>query len=69
MLSAHRHDKDHRMLFNPLSAEFGVRTAEEMDSFISSSLPDFKLVKFAKVPYWLEGMAPARRWVGWQECG
>lgn len=48
LFSGHRHDKDHGMLFNPLSAEFGVRTADEMDSFISSALPDFKLVKLGR---------------------
>lgn len=37
--------KDHKLLYNPLSAEFGVRTAEQLDSLISDTLPDFKLVK------------------------
>ncbi|CAB1115715.1 unnamed protein product [Ectocarpus sp. CCAP 1310/34] len=48
LLSGHRNNNEHRMLYNPLSAEFGVRTAEEMDSFISSALPDFKLVLLAE---------------------
>lgn len=39
------HDKDHELLVNPLSAEFGVRTAKDMDSLIQSTLPDFKLVR------------------------
>lgn len=37
--------KDHKLLYNPLSAEFGVRTAEQLDSLISDTLPDFKLVR------------------------
>ncbi|CAM9934952.1 unnamed protein product, partial [Ectocarpus sp. 13 AM-2016] len=36
--------KDHKLLYNPLSAEFGVRTAEQLDSLISDTLPDFKLI-------------------------
>ncbi|CAN0317467.1 unnamed protein product, partial [Ectocarpus sp. 6 AP-2014] len=43
LFSAHG-DKDSQVLFNTLSAEFGVRTADEMDSFITSALPNFKLV-------------------------
>lgn len=39
------HDKDHELLVNPLSAEFGVRTAKDMDSLIQNTLPDFKLVR------------------------
>lgn len=39
------HDKDHELLLNPLSAEFGVRTAEGVQSLIYDTLPDFKLVR------------------------
>lgn len=39
-------DKDHQLLLNPLSAEFGVRTKEDMDSLIKDTLPDFKLVSW-----------------------
>eukprot|EP00752_Nemacystus_decipiens_P007990 g7138.t1 len=37
------HDKDHELLVNPLSAEFGVRTAKGMETLIQNTLPDFKL--------------------------
>lgn len=37
-------DEDHQHLRNPLSAEFGIRTAVVMVRFITDSLPDFKLV-------------------------
>lgn len=37
-------DKDHELLLNPLSAEFGVRTQDDLDSLIKETLPDFKLV-------------------------
>ncbi|CAM9325575.1 unnamed protein product [Ectocarpus sp. 12 AP-2014] len=47
LLSAHG-DKDSQVLFNTLSAEFGVQTAKEMDLFISSALPEFKLVLLAE---------------------
>ena len=38
-------DKDHKLMLNPLSAEFGVRTLEGMRSLIHDTLPDFKLVR------------------------
>lgn len=38
-------DKDHKHMLNPLSAEFGVRTLEGLDSLIKDTLPDFKLVR------------------------
>lgn len=39
------YDKDHELLLNPLSAEFGVRTAKGMETLIQDTLPDFKLVR------------------------
>lgn len=45
MNSVDPNDKDHKLLLNPLSAEFGVRTAEDMDNLVKDTLPDFKLVR------------------------
>lgn len=39
------HDEDHELLLNPLSAEFGVRTAKGMETLIQDTLPEFKLVR------------------------
>lgn len=50
LLTAHG-DKEPWVLCNTLSAEFGLRTTEEMESFISSALPEFKLVRLARI--WL----------------
>lgn len=33
------------VLANPLSSDFGLRTPEDMDSFIQDHLPSFKLVR------------------------
>lgn len=41
---AHAGDENRHRLRNPLSAEFGVETAKEMNTFIVNHLPDFKLV-------------------------
>lgn len=46
------HDKDHELLLNPLSAEFGVRTAKGMEILIQDTLPDFKLVR--KMTTWVD---------------
>lgn len=48
-------DQDHKLLLNPLSAEFGVKTAEDMDRLIKGKLPDFKLVRLC-----LTSGAPAK---------
>lgn len=40
-------DEDHILLNNPLSAEFGVRTAEQMEHLVKYALPDFALVRRA----------------------
>lgn len=34
-----------KLLHNPLCAEFGIRTAEELDDFIQNDLPDFAMVR------------------------
>ncbi|CBJ29127.1 conserved unknown protein [Ectocarpus siliculosus] len=41
---AHAGDENRHRLRNPLSAEFGVKTTKEMNTFIENHLPDFKLV-------------------------
>lgn len=33
-----------KLLHNPLCAEFGIRTAQELDEFIQDDLPDFAMV-------------------------
>lgn len=37
-------DEEHSCLLNPLSAEFGVKTADEMQHLVDDVLPSFKLV-------------------------
>lgn len=34
-----------KLLHNPLCAEFGIRTAQELDDFIQNDLPDFAMVR------------------------
>ncbi|CAN0081990.1 unnamed protein product, partial [Ectocarpus sp. 6 AP-2014] len=41
---AHAGDENRHRLRNPLSAEFGVKTTKEMNTFIENHLPDFTLV-------------------------
>eukprot|EP00903_Cladosiphon_okamuranus_P011852 g11134.t2 len=57
------HDKDHQLLVNPLAAEFGVRTAEGVQSLIHDTLPDFKLVVLTERLD--EGLLVMRRMLHW----
>lgn len=54
------YDKDHELLRNPLSAEFGVRTATDMESLVQDTLPDFKLVKTSFFAYLVGTVARAQ---------
>lgn len=36
-----------KLLHNPLCAEFGIRTAQELEDFIRNDLPDFAMVRKA----------------------
>ncbi|CAN0230044.1 unnamed protein product [Scytosiphon promiscuus] len=56
-------DKEHKDLVNPLSAELGVRTAEDAVRVITDSLPDFKLIILAE--RFDEGLLVLRRMMQW----
>ncbi len=34
-----------KLLYNPLCAEFGIRTAQELEDFIRDDLPEFAMVR------------------------
>lgn len=42
-------DEGHSSLLNPLSAEFGVKTTDEMQHLVDNVLPSFKLVGTADI--------------------
>ncbi len=43
----HAQDLFHKRLYNPLTAEFGVRTRRDLDYMITEGLPNMKLVSWA----------------------
>ncbi|CAM9865086.1 unnamed protein product, partial [Laminaria digitata] len=51
-------------LNNPLCAEFGIRTEEELEHFILAELPDFRLVILTEA--FDEGLMVLRRLLGWE---
>ncbi|CAN0014352.1 unnamed protein product [Ascophyllum nodosum] len=53
----------HHRLKNPMSAEFGIRTAEDMDDFLNHHLPHFTLVLLTE--HFDEGLMVLRRQLGW----
>lgn len=44
-----------KLLYNPLCAEFGIRTAQELEEFIRDDLPDFAMVR-ADLPKYNGGL-------------
>ncbi|CAN0308363.1 unnamed protein product, partial [Ectocarpus sp. 4 AP-2014] len=60
---AHAGDENRHRLRNPLSAEFGVKTTKEMNTFIKNHLPDFKLVMLTERMD--ESLMILRRLFGW----
>ncbi|CAM9324747.1 unnamed protein product [Pylaiella littoralis] len=55
--------KSHKRLFNPLAAEFGVKTPEDLRYMVETALPNLKLVILTED--FDEGLMVMRRLFGW----
>eukprot|EP00903_Cladosiphon_okamuranus_P016984 g15656.t1 len=53
-----------KLLHNPLCAEFGIRTAQELDEFIQNDLPDFAMILLTE--QFEEGLAIFMRMFNWR---
>eukprot|EP00752_Nemacystus_decipiens_P002360 g2229.t2 len=53
-----------KLLHNPLCAEFGIRTAQELDDFIANDLPEFAMILLTE--QFEEGLAVFMRMFNWR---
>lgn len=58
-----------KLLHNPLCAEFGIRTAEELDDFIQNDLPDFAMVRASQVWKSRRMSGKSRKWLSGMHTG
>ncbi|CAM9393223.1 unnamed protein product, partial [Choristocarpus tenellus] len=62
-IELHRGLENTHILYNPLSAEFGIRTIDELGMFIRDSLPHFKMVLLTE--FFDESLALFMRMFNW----